>query len=212
MKPELLAPAGDIEAAYAALFYGADALYLGLRQFSARATATNFSPEQLCEITGFAHSKSAKVYVTINTVLQEEQVSDLITSLEACQKANVDAIIIQDLGVAQIAKKYFPTLQLHASTQMAVHNYEGALALKELGFSRIVLAREMTLPEIKKVSDIDGLETEAFIHGALCYAYSGLCLFSSLETGMSANRGKCLYPCRAEFDGDLGKKHLFICF
>ena len=209
MKPELLAPAGDIEAAYAALFYGADALYLGLRQFSARATATNFSPEQLCEITGFAHSKGAKVYVTINTVLQEEQLNDLMSSLKTCQKANVDAIIIQDLGVAQIAKKHFPTLQLHASTQMAVHNYEGALALKELGFSRIVLAREMTLPEIEKVSKIEGLETEAFIHGALCYAYSGLCLFSSLETGMSANRGKCLYPCRAEFDGDLGKKHLF---
>lgn len=209
MKQELLAPAGDIQAAYAALFYGADALYLGLRQFSARATATNFSSEELCEITGYAHAKGAKIYVTINTLLQNEQLSDLILSLDACEKANVDGVIIQDLGVARVIKERYPSLQMHASTQMAVHNAEGAKALKKLGFTRVVLAREMTLQEIKKVCAIDGLETEAFIHGALCYAYSGLCLFSSLETGMSANRGKCLYPCRAEFDGELGKKHLF---
>ena len=209
MKQELLAPAGDIQAAYAALFYGADALYLGLRQFSARATATNFSFDELCEITGYAHSKGAKVYVTINTLLQNEQLSDLISSLDACVKAKIDAVIIQDLGVARVIKEKYPSLEMHASTQMAVHNVEGAEALKKLGFSRVVLAREMSLSEIKKVCQIDGLETEAFIHGALCYAYSGLCLFSSLETGMSANRGKCLYPCRAEFDGDLGKKHLF---
>ncbi len=209
MKTELLAPAGDIEAGYAALFYGADALYLGLRQFSARATATNFSPDELCEITGYAHSKNAKVYVTINTLLQEAQLQDLTQNLDACVRAGVDAVIIQDLGVARVIKEKYPELEMHASTQMAVHNAQGALALQNLGFSRVVLAREMSLSEIKKVTALPNLETESFIHGALCYSYSGLCLFSSLESGMSANRGKCLYPCRALFDGDLGKKHLF---
>ena len=209
MKPELLAPAGDIEAAYAALFYGADALYLGLSQFSARATATNFSFEELCEITNYAHTKNAKIYVTINTLLQDNQLSDLIKMLDYCVHSGTDAVIIQDLGVARVVKEKYPELQMHASTQMAVHNVQGALALKKLGFSRVVLARELTLPEIKEIASIKGLETEAFIHGALCYAYSGLCLFSSMETGMSANRGKCLYPCRALFGGDLGKKHLF---
>lgn len=209
MKTELLAPAGDMQAAYAALFYGADALYLGLRQFSARATATNFSFDELCEITGYAHAKGAKIYVTINTLLQQSELSDLTKSLDACVKAKVDAVILQDLGVARVIREKYPELEMHASTQMAVHNWQGALALQKLGFTRVVLAREMTLPEIKKVAALPNLETEAFIHGALCYAYSGLCLFSSMESAMSANRGKCLYPCRALFDGDLGKKHLF---
>ena len=209
IKPELLAPAGDIEAAYAALFYGADALYLGLKKFSARATATNFSDEELCEITNYAHTKNAKIYVTINTLLQDAELSGLTKSLDACVKAGVDAVIIQDLGVARVIREGYPELQMHASTQMAVHNEQGALALKKMGFSRVVLARELSLSEIQEIASIKGLETEAFIHGALCYSYSGLCLFSSMETGMSANRGKCLYPCRALFDGDLGKKHLF---
>ena len=209
MKTELLAPAGDIEAAYAALFYGANAIYLGLHQFSARATAMNFSADELCEITNYAHTKNAKIYVTINTLLQNKDLDELIKSLDECVYAGVDAVIIQDLGVARVIKEKYPTLQMHASTQMAVHNKQGALALKEMGFSRVVLARELTLPEIKEIASIKDLETEVFIHGALCYAYSGLCLFSSMETGMSANRGKCLYPCRALFSGDLGKKHPF---
>lgn len=209
MKKELLAPAGDLEAGYAALYYGADAVYLGLRQFSARATAANFSAENLNEFTAYAHSLGRKVYVAINTLLQEDELPELLNSLNLCVKYKVDALIIQDLGVARMVREAYPELEMHASTQMAVHNKEGALALQKLGFSRVVLARELTLNEIKEIAAISGLETEAFIHGALCYSYSGLCMFSSLETGKSANRGKCLYPCRAEFDGGDGKKHYF---
>lgn len=209
MKKELLAPAGDIEAGYAALYYGADAVYLGLQQFSARATATNFSEELLNEFVGYAHHLKRKVYVALNTLLQENELPDLLKNLDICVRCGVDALIVQDLGVARVVKEKYPELDLHASTQMAVHNKEGALALQNLGFSRVVLARELTLAEIKEIAALPGLETEAFIHGALCYSYSGLCLFSSVETGRSANRGKCLYPCRAEFEGEEGKKHYF---
>lgn len=209
MKSELLAPAGDVEAGYAALYYGADAVYLGLQQFSARATATNFGEETLKDFTGYAHSLGRKVYVALNTLLQENELPDLIKNLDICSRCQVDALIIQDLGVARVVREGYPELELHASTQMAVHNKEGALALQKLGFSRVVLARELTLPEIKEIAAIPGLETEAFIHGALCYSYSGLCLFSSVETGRSANRGKCLYPCRANFKGEDGEKHYF---
>lgn len=209
MKKELLAPAGDLEAGYAALFYGADAVYLGLKHFSARATATNFDEEELNEFVGFAHAKGRKVYAAINTLIEENELPELLKSLDICSHCRVDAVILQDLGVARIIREQYPELELHASTQMAVHNKEGALALKKLGFSRVVLARELNLNEIKDIASIPGLETEAFIHGALCYSYSGMCLFSSLECGRSANRGKCLYPCRSEFEGENGSRHYF---
>lgn len=206
---ELLAPAGDIEAGYAALYYGADAVYLGLKQFSARATANNFSAQELNEFTGYAHHLRRKVFVTINTVLQESELKDLLCNLEVCRQAKVDALIVQDLGVAGIVKQYYPELALHASTQMAVHNKEGALALQKLGFERVVLARELSLREIQDIATIKGLELECFIHGALCYSYSGICQFSSLDCGRSANRGKCMYPCRAEFSKNGIKSHYF---
>lgn len=209
MKKELLAPAGDIEAGYAALYYGADAVYLGLQQFSARATATNFAEADLNEFVGFAHSLIRKVYVAINTLVQESELPELLNTLDICRRTRVDAVIIQDLGVARIVRECYPEMEMHASTQMAVHNKEGAAALQKLGFSRVVLARELSLSEIKEIAAIPSLETEAFIHGALCYSYSGLCLFSSMENGRSANRGKCLYPCRAEFKGEEGAKHYF---
>lgn len=209
MKKELLAPAGDLEAGYAALYYGADAVYLGLQQFSARATATNFSEKDFDEFVSYAHFKGKKVFVALNTLVQEDELPDLLKTLDICSKYHTDAVIIQDLGVARVVQEAYPELEMHASTQMAVHNKEGALALQKLGFSRVVLARELMLPEIEEIAAIPGLETEAFIHGALCYSYSGLCLFSSLETGKSANRGKCLYPCRAEFEGSEGEKHFF---
>lgn len=209
MKKELLAPAGDIEAGYAALYYGADAVYLGLQQFSARATATNFDEENLNQFVGYAHALGRRVFAAVNTVVQETELPELLKTLDICSRCRVDAVIIQDLGVARVVRESYPELEMHASTQMAVHNREGALALQKLGFSRVVLARELSLAEIKEIAEIPGLETEAFIHGALCYSYSGLCLFSSLENGRSANRGKCLYPCRAEFDGDAGKAHYF---
>ncbi|MBO4294209.1 MAG: U32 family peptidase [Alphaproteobacteria bacterium] len=209
MKTELLAPAGDIEAAYAALYYGADALYLGLKNFSARASATNFDEQQLDEITAYAHYLGRKVYVTINTVLRQDELNEVIKSLDLCVKCKVDAVIVQDLGVAHLIKTQYNELEMHASTQMAVHNKEGALFLKSLGFSRVVLARELTLDEINNISEIDNLETEVFIHGALCYSYSGICQFSALEYSKSANRGRCIYPCRSAFDGAVQGKHIF---
>jgi putative protease len=209
-KQELLAPAGDIEAGYAALYYGADAVYLGLSKFSARATAVNFDEPTLDEFTAYAHSLKRKVYVALNTVLQESELPELLNSLDICTRCNVDGLIIQDLGVARVMREKYPWFEMHASTQMAVHNKEGALFLKKMGFKRVVLARELTKAEIAEISAIPDLETEVFIHGALCYSYSGLCQFSSLEYGRSANRGKCLYPCRACFKTEDGKeRHLF---
>ena len=209
MKTELLAPAGDKEAAYSAFYFGADAIYLGLKSFSARAEAVNFDEKDLDEITAFAHTKGKKVYVAINTLMQERELPELLKMLSMCEKYHVDAIIVQDLGVARIAKKCFPSLVLHASTQMAVHNLEGALALKKQGFERVVLARELSLKEIIEIKEKSGVEIEVFIHGALCYSYSGLCLFSSLTTSRSANRGKCVYSCRGLFERNGQKSHLF---
>ena len=208
-KHELLAPAGDLDAGYAAFYYGANAVYLGLKSFSARANATNFTPEQLSELTAYAHHLNKCVYVTINTLIQEKELDELMRTLDVCDTCQVDGIILQDIGVAHIIKEHYPNLKLHASTQMAVHNVDGALALKKLGFTRVVLARELTLPEIEQIAAIKDLEIEIFVHGALCYAYSGLCQFSSIESGRSANRGKCAYPCRALFQWGEKKAHLF---
>lgn len=199
MQTELLAPAGDKEAAYSAFYFGADAIYLGLKHFSARAHAINFSKEDLDEITAYAHHNGKKVYVAINTLMQENELPQLMEVLKICSDCQTDAVIIQDLGTARLIKKCFPHLALHGSTQMAVHNLAGALALKKIGFKRIVLARELTFKEIKHIQEQSGIEVEVFIHGALCYSYSGLCTFSSLTTGRSANRGKCVYSCRDIF-------------
>ncbi len=209
MNTELLSPAGDIESAYAAFHYGADAVYLGLRQFSARAEAVNFSPEELDEITAYAHAHNKKVYVTLNTVIQESELPDVLKTLDICSKSHVDAIIVQDLGVARLIKTTFPNLALHASTQMAIHNLSGAIKLKKMGFSRVVLARELSLSEIQEIQKNADVELEVFIHGALCYSYSGLCLFSSQTTGRSANRGKCVYSCRDIFRHNDKQSHLF---
>ncbi len=198
---ELLAPAGDRDAALAALHYGADALYCGLERFSARAEATNFAPEQLGELVAYAHSLTPRrrIFVTVNTVVLERERDALLESLDTLDQLGVDAIIVQDLGVLRFARKYFPRLALHASTQLAVHNLAGAEALRELGFRRVTLARELTLDEVRAISAACGIETEVFIHGALCYCYSGLCLYSSQLRGRSGNRGRCAYPCRELF-------------
>ncbi len=209
MQTELLAPAGDKESAYSAFYFGADAVYLGLKNFSARAGAINFDRQDLDEITAYAHHLNKKVYVAVNTLMQENELPILMDSLKICVDCHVDAVIVQDLGVARIVKKYFPSLVLHASTQMAVHNLAGALALKKQGFERVVLARELSLKEILYIKEKSGLEIEVFIHGALCYSYSGLCLFSSLTTARSANRGKCVYSCRSLFETNQEKTHLF---
>ncbi|MEI6807920.1 MAG: U32 family peptidase [bacterium] len=199
---ELLAPAGDIESAYAAFKYGADAVYLGLRRFSARAEATNFSSDELGEIVAFAHAAKPRrrVFAAVNTVVQNRQLSELIDTLADAAESGVDALIVQDLGVAYIARKHFPALALHASTQLAIHNLAGAKALRSLGFRRVTLARELTLDEVRDIARNSGIEVEVFIHGALCYSYSGLCLYSSLLRTGSGNRGRCAYPCRDLFE------------
>ncbi len=204
---ELLAPAGSADAAWAAFHYGADAVYAGLPRFSARAEAVNFSTEQLDELIGFAHAHHRKVYITFNTLVQQNELPAALESLARIDELNADGVIVQDMGVARMARRFFPGLELHASTQLAVHNLDGAKQLAELGFSRVVLARELSLNEIKNIARNCGIETEVFIHGALCYSYSGLCLFSSHLTGRSGNRGRCAYCCRQNFD-DRGEKKL----
>ena len=197
-QPELLAPAGDFSAACAAFHYGADAVYAGLPRFSARAEAVNLTPEELRRIVAHAHALQPRrrVYVTFNTLVQEHELAAAVETLEELDDIGVDGVIVQDLGVYRLARRAFPHLRLHASTQLAVHNLAGARALAELGFSRVVLARELALDEIAAISREAGIEIEIFVHGALCYSYSGVCLFSSHQTGRSGNRGRCAYCCR----------------
>lgn len=211
-RTELLAPAGGIESAYAAFHYGADAVYLGLKKHSARADALNFTLQELDEITAYAHSFSPKkrIFAAVNTLVLNSELPLVIDSLSALNEIGVDAVIVQDLGVARIARTHFPRLELHASTQMAIHNLAGASALRHLGFKRVTLARELTLAEIRTITAEAGIETEVFIHGALCYSYSGLCLFSSHVYGRSGNRGKCAYPCRELFSVEEGEKEFSL--
>ena len=198
---ELLAPAGEKAAAYAAFAFGADAVYTGLPRFSARAEAVNLAPRELEEIVAYAHSlpRPRRVYVTLNTLIREPELPDLIRSLALCSEAGADAVIVQDFGVARLARKHFPNLRLHASTQMALHNLEGVRAAARLGFRRVTLARELTLDEIRSIARQAPGEIETFLHGALCYSYSGLCLYSALLRDRSGNRGACAYPCRDAF-------------
>jgi putative protease len=201
-RVELLAPAGGPEAGFAAFHFGADAIYLGLKKFSARAEAENFTLEEVSEITAYAHSLSPRrrVFVTINTLIRQDELPELIEALAHLTALGVDAIIVQDLGVYYAIRSHFPSLELHASTQLAVHNRAGAEALRRLGFERVVLARELTFEEVDAITGAGDVETEVFIHGALCYSYSGLCLFSAQTLGRSGNRGKCSYSCRDDFE------------
>ncbi len=197
MSAELLSPAGDFETALAAFDAGADAVYCGLADFSARAFAKNLSFEDLGNLVRFAHAKGKKVYVTFNTLVDEVDIEQAVETLSRLEEVGPDALIVQDLGIARLCRRHFPGLALHASTQLVAHNLEGVLALKDVGFTRIVLARELSLAEIASISKrCGGLELECFIHGALCYSISGLCLFGAMEKGRSGNRGKCPYCCR----------------
>ena len=199
--PELLAPAGSYEATCAALQYGADAVYLGLPRLSARAEAVNLDAAALRRIVSYAHGLQPRraVYVTLNTLVRDDECGTLLDALELADDAGVDALIIQDLAVYRLAHREFPRLALHASTQLAIHDADGACALAELGFRRVVLARELGLGEIAAVAARAPIEIEVFVHGALCYATSGLCLFSALQAGRSGNRGQCAYCCRERF-------------
>ncbi|MFW9603687.1 MAG: peptidase U32 family protein [Trichlorobacter sp.] len=195
-KPELLAPCGSLEAFFAAAEAGADAVYMGLKEFSARARAKNFTIKQLSMMLSYAHSRSMRIYVTINTLIKEDEIRSLIDLLAELSKIGVDGIIIQDLAIAQIVRKFFPEIPLHASTQMSIHNTAGVAFLETLGFERIVLARELHLNEIASIVSQSKSEIEVFIHGALCFCVSGQCHFSSLLGGHSGNRGRCAQPCR----------------
>ena len=197
MKPELLSPAGDKEALNAALTGGADAVYLGGPRFSARAYATNFTDEDLAESVRQCHRLGVKIYITINTLLKDSEILDAYEYAVSVWNMGVDAIIIQDPGLILLLNHFHPEIELHASTQMTVHNLKGADLISEKGITRLVLARELTLDEITEISQQH--ETEVFIHGALCISYSGKCLMSSMLGGRSGNRGRCAQNCRMEY-------------
>ena len=198
-KMELLAPAGDWEALLAALAGGADAVYLGSKAFSARQYASNFDRDRLQQATDLLHLHHKKIYVTVNTLISDTEMPEALKLLEYIYNIGVDAVIIQDLGLINLARKHLPELELHASTQMTVHNAAGALFLKKLGIKRVVLARELTKAEVETIQKETGMEVEVFIHGALCVCYSGQCLMSSMIGGRSGNRGRCAQPCRLEY-------------
>ncbi len=195
-KPELLLPAGNTESFFAALEGGADAVYLGLRKFNARYKAQNFAINQLQALLKETEKRNKKVYITLNTLIKNNELSELLDTLYLISQTSSSAIIIQDLGVYHFVSKYFPQLQIHASTQMGFHNSAGTKIADEMNLKRIILARELTLRELTEIKRRSNIELEIFVHGALCYSFSGMCLFSSYLGGMSANRGKCTQPCR----------------
>lgn len=197
---ELLAPAGNFESLKAAVAAGANAVYLAGENFGARAYAENFSRENLAKAVKFAHLRNVSVHVTTNTILADDELEDFSDYIKFLRDANVDALLIQDLGAAKIAQEIAPEIPLHASTQMTIHNLEGVLMLAELGFSRVVLSRELSLKEISYIAKNSPVETEIFIHGALCVCYSGQCLMSSMIGARSGNRGKCAQPCRLPYE------------
>ncbi len=199
---EILAPCGSYESLVAAVNSGTDAVYLGEESFSARKNAANFSYEQLCEAVKLCHYSSVKVYVTLNTLVFDKEIPALKKAIINCAKADVDAFIVQDLGVAKLARDLVPDMPLHASTQMTVNSLHGARLLKKLGFSRVVLGRELSYEQIKTITEGCDIETEVFVHGALCVCVSGQCYMSSVLGGRSGNRGLCAQPCRLNFTSE----------
>lgn len=198
-KPELLAPVGSMESLIAAVQNGCDAVYLGGKSFSARAFAPNFTESEIKQALNYAHFFGVRVYITVNTLYKDDELEKLLEYVMRLYHSGVDAIILQDIGVSRLIKKQFPDLEIHASTQMTIHNSEGAQKLKKWGFNRVVLARELTLDEIKEIVAKSSIEVETFIHGALCVCYSGQCLMSSMIGGRSGNRGRCAQPCRLPY-------------
>lgn len=200
-KPELLAPAGDMERLHMAVLYGADTVYLAGTDFGMRAFAGNFTPEELRQAVRFAHSRGVRVHCTINTMPRNDEVARLPEHLELLQDAGVDALIVADMGAFTLAGRYAPSCQRHISTQASICNYETARAWHDLGASRVILARELSLEEIRTIRDKTpaDLEIEAFVHGAMCVSYSGRCLLSNYMTGRDSSRGACAQPCRYQY-------------
>lgn len=206
---ELLAPAGNLEIFKGVIESGADAVYVGGSMFGARAYANNFTEEELLEAIDFAHLRGVKVYLTVNTLIKNSELSKLYDYLLVYYKRGLDAVIVQDIGVVKAIHEYFPSMEIHTSTQMTVTGADGVRFLSQFGVTRVVMAREVSLAEMKRIHDETGMELEAFVHGALCYSYSGQCLFSSILGGRSGNRGRCAQPCRLPYTVE-GKKDEYI--
>lgn len=200
---EILAPAGSKECFYADINAGADAIYLGLSNFNARMKAENFTTENIKEYVNYAHLMGVKIYITLNTLVTDNDFDEIIKFVKVLVDAKVDAFIIQDMGIAYLLKNSFDNIVLHASTQLAIHNLEGAIIAEKMGFSRIVLSREAKLEDIKQIKANTNLEIEYFVQGALCVAFSGNCYLSSIEKGLSGNEGKCLQLCRLPYTNNL---------
>ena len=206
---ELLAPAGNLEILKGVIESGADAVYVGGSMFGARAYANNFTEEELLEAIDFAHLRGVKVYLTVNTLIKNSEFSKLYDYLLVYYKRGLDAVIVQDIGVVKAIHEYFPSMEIHTSTQMTVTGADGERFLSQFGVTRVVMAREVSLAEMKRIHEETGMELEAFVHGALCYSYSGQCLFSSILGGRSGNRGRCAQPCRLPYTVE-GKKDEYI--
>lgn len=206
---ELLAPAGSLEILKGVIESGADAVYVGGSMFGARAYANNFTEEELLEAIDFAHLRGVKMYLTVNTLIKNSEFSKLYDYLLPYYKRGLDAVIVQDIGVVKAIHEYFPSMEIHTSTQMTVTGADGVRFLSQFGVTRVVMAREVSLAEMKRIHEETGMELEAFVHGALCYSYSGQCLFSSILGGRSGNRGRCAQPCRLPYTVE-GKKDEYI--
>ena len=206
---ELLAPAGNLEIFKGVIESGANAVYVGGSMFGARAYANNFTEEELLEAIDFAHLRGVKVYLTVNTLIKNSELSKLYDYLLVYYKRGLDAVIVQDIGVVKAIHEYFPSMEIHTSTQMTVTGADGVRFLSQFGVTRVVMAREVSLAEMKRIHEETGMELEAFVHGALCYSYSGQCLFSSILGGRSGNRGRCAQPCRLPYTVE-GKKDEYI--
>ena len=206
---ELLAPAGSLEILKGVIESGADAVYVGGSMFGARAYANNFTEEELLEAIDYAHLRGVKVYLTVNTLIKNSEFSKLYDYLLPYYKRGLDAVIVQDIGVVKAIHEYFPSMEIHTSTQMTVTGADGVRFLSQFGVTRVVMAREVSLAEMKRIHEETGMELEAFVHGALCYSYSGQCLFSSILGGRSGNRGRCAQPCRLPYTVE-GKKDEYI--
>lgn len=213
-RPELLAPAGNLDSLKAAISAGCDAVYLSGKMYGARAFANNFSNEELIEAINICHLYGVKVYITVNTLIYEDEVDSFLEYIEYIHKIGVDAVIMQDLGMIDLVRKTYPNLEIHASTQAHIHNLEGVKLMEELGVKRVVLARETPIELIKEIKNNTNIELEIFIHGALCISYSGQCLMSSLIGGRSGNRGSCAQCCRQAYnlikDGKIINKNKYL--
>ena len=206
-KTEILAPVGSVETLRAAVLSGADAVYFGLGNFNARRNAQNFTDEEAKEAIEYCHSRGVKVHITLNTLIKDTEIKDAVEAVKHICSIGADAVIVQDLGLAKIIKAVCPDIEMHASTQMSVGTLEGLYELKNLGFTRAVLPRELSYEEIKHLCEHSPIDLEVFVHGALCMCVSGQCLMSAVLGSRSGNRGLCAQPCRLPFKVAKGTGH-----